>query len=119
MSDGYAQLVAISGLAQAGEPGAALPDPIIVSALDAFGDPVVGVSVAAAGDGSVDATPKVTGGDGTVSFTWTLAGTEGVQLLTFTASGYEPAIAYATAVQAAVYRRVRSIFGLGQRRRAA
>lgn len=118
---GVARLVLISGGGQTGEVSTTLPDPIVVQAQDAAGDPVNGVSVSASpsGDGSVDASPKVTAGSGTVSFDWTLGSTPGAQLLTFTAGGYESTLAPATATPAETLVRVRSAFHLLTQQRLA
>jgi len=74
-----------SGDGQTGLGGAELPDPLVVSVVDEFGNPVSGVDVtwtAAAGSGTLAEATTTTGADGTAQNTWTLAEAAGVQMVT-------------------------------------
>ncbi|HET7563703.1 MAG TPA: Ig-like domain-containing protein [Gemmatimonadaceae bacterium] len=91
-------LTIVSGDQQPGTPGALLPQPLVVVARDALGNPTSGAQVGwtVEGGGSLSATSTVTDSDGTSSVTWTLgAGTNRAHAklaslsatpLTFTAS---------------------------------
>jgi len=73
--DVAAQLARISGDAQSGAAGEALPEPLVVEVQDRFGNARSGEDVTVAvtaGGGSVSTTGTTTGSDGRVSLTWTL-----------------------------------------------
>src|SRR5205814_755318 len=70
-----AKLVVVSGDGQSGPVGSALPQPLTVAALDAFANPVGGVSLsfaATSGGGSIAPASTSTLADGTASATATL-----------------------------------------------
>ncbi len=72
----------VAGNGQQGEPGAPLPQPLVLELRDRLGTPAADVEVAfgvAAGDGIVDPEAMVTGANGTASATWTLGSTLGPQ----------------------------------------
>lgn len=78
-----------SGDGQTAAAGSALPDPLVVSVTDAFGNPVEGVTVswAAQGGGSLSENSTTTAADGTTSVTRTLGPTAGTQTTTASAEG--------------------------------
>lgn len=78
-----------SGDGQSAPAGTALPDPLVVSVTDAFGNPVAGVTVSWApqGGGSVSESSTATGADGMTSVTRTLGPTAGSQATVASAEG--------------------------------
>ena len=79
-----ASLEAVSGDGQAARPGAVLPEPVVVRAVDAGGAPVEGVTVAfAAGEGHGTADPAEVATDtaGLARTVWTLGDAAGMQTL--------------------------------------
>ncbi len=86
-----AALVKVSGDAQSGTPGTALPQPIVARVTDAHGNPVQGAVVTwnvTGGGGSVDPISAASSANGQVSVTWTLGAT-GPNTLRATAAGQE------------------------------
>lgn len=78
-------LRALSTLAQPGQFGQPLPDPLVVLVVDQFGNPVPGVEIewkVEEGKGEVSQSETATGADGTASVTWTLGRRLGVQSVT-------------------------------------
>jgi Big-like domain-containing protein len=84
-----ASLAAVSGDGQGGTVGQPLAAPFVVRAVDAFSNPVAGVTVTFAppAGGSVAPASAVTGLDGRASATGTLAGTVGAQAFSAAAAG--------------------------------
>src|SRR5262245_1913985 len=82
-------LTLVSGDAQTGVAGTALPESLVVSATDAFGNPVAGVTVAwaAVGGGSVSAGETTTDAQGLAAVARTLGPTAGAQSATASATG--------------------------------
>jgi adhesin/invasin len=82
-------LTLVSGDAQSGVAGSALPEPLVVGVTDAFGNPVAGVKVAwtVVGGGSVSESETTTGADGSTSVTRTLGPAAGPQSTTASAAG--------------------------------
>ncbi|MBK9516665.1 MAG: hypothetical protein IPO09_04770 [Anaeromyxobacter sp.] len=82
-------LAAVSGGGQAGVVGLALAAPLVVRAVDAFGNPVAGVTVAFAGPpgGAVAPAGVDTDAAGRAATTGTLGGAVGAQAFTATAAG--------------------------------
>src|SRR4051812_5955766 len=82
-------LTLVSGDSQTAVAGSALPEPLVVSVTDAFGNPVAGVTVdwAAVGGGSVSESETTTGDDGSTSVTRTLGPAAGPQSTTASAAG--------------------------------
>jgi hypothetical protein len=79
-----------SPLFQPGRRGQTLPDPLVVTVVDRFGNGVSGVAVEwreVAGGGQVSASQTLTEADGTARVIWTLGGGIGVQKVTATLSG--------------------------------
>jgi len=83
------ELTLVSGDAQTGIAGTALAEPLVVKVTDAFGNPVVGDTVAwaAVGGGSVSASETTTDATGLTSVTRTLGPTAGAQSTTATSGG--------------------------------
>jgi adhesin/invasin len=82
-------LTMVSGDGQSAAAGSALPDPLVVSVSDAFGNPVSGVEITwtAMGGGSVSAATTTTDDQGRTSVTRTLGPAAGVQSTTASAEG--------------------------------
>ena len=83
-------LRALSALVQPGRRGETLEDPLVVIAVDRFGNPVADIEVVwavTAGEGEVSQERTTTGADGTASVFWTLGGRIGVQKVTASVSG--------------------------------
>jgi hypothetical protein len=83
-------LRALSPLNQPGRRGDTLRDPLVVLAVDRFGNPVEGVSVAwevTVGEGELSAATTSTAADGTASVVWKLGGRIGLQRVTATVEG--------------------------------
>ena len=77
-----AQLPIVSGNGQTGSAASQLPDPLVVRALDAAGEPMQGVTVGftvAGGGGQVSQAAVVTDGNGLASTRWTLGSSAGAQ----------------------------------------
>jgi len=77
----------VSGDAQAGAAGEALPQPLVVAVKDQHGNPRAGESLTVAvtaGSGSVGSASATTGSDGRASLTWTLGEALGANTLTVT-----------------------------------
>ncbi len=93
-----AQLVVVSGNGQTGPAGNQLPDPLVVRALDAQGQPMQGVTVGftAAGGGQLSQAAVVTDGNGIASTRWTLGSSTGAQSV-LASAGNVSAIFTATA----------------------
>lgn len=108
----------VSGAAQAAPPGTALPDPLVVEALDAAGAPVPGLFVTFAGPGGAVLAPTgaTTDTSGRASTQATLAPTEGDQLFsaTLVSSPVAPATFHETATGVATGKRLRITGGQGQ-----
>jgi adhesin/invasin len=83
------ELAMVSGGEQTAAAGTALPDPLIVSVTDAFGNPVSGAAVtwAAVGGGSVSAPTTTTDAQGRTSVTRVLGPAAGVQSTTASSGG--------------------------------
>lgn len=84
------QLVLVSGGGQAAAQSTALPQPVVVSVTDAFGNPLAGQTVsfvATPGNGTLSPASGTTNGTGQVSTTWTLGATAGAQAMTASAAG--------------------------------
>ncbi|MDP2957661.1 MAG: Ig-like domain-containing protein, partial [Longimicrobiales bacterium] len=95
-----AQVRVASGSAQTATVGQALANPLAAEVVDAFGNPVPGVTVTftpAAGSGAVNPTSGPTGANGRVSTAWTLGTTSGPQTVTASATGATSAPFTATA----------------------
>jgi hypothetical protein len=76
---------ATSATIQPGNRREPLPEPLVVMAVDRFGNPVAGAEVrwdTSSGSGDVSAETTLTGSDGTTSVTWTLGNRVGVQRAT-------------------------------------
>ncbi len=97
----------LSGDAQSAEVGTALPNPLVVEVVDAFGNGVSGVSVSfTASEGSIGTASATTNSSGQAQTSWTLGSTVGAQTvtassdglsdLTFAATGAAPAPASCT-----------------------
>jgi adhesin/invasin len=82
-------LTLVSGDAQTGSAGTALPEPLVVKVTDAFGNPVAGVAVtwAAVDGGSVSESETTTDATGSTSVIRTLGPTAGPQSTTATSAG--------------------------------
>jgi Domain of unknown function (DUF1929)/Bacterial Ig-like domain (group 1) len=98
-----ASLEAISGNAQSGLMGQALPDPLVVIVKDDQGQPVEGAAVgwSASAGGSVSSSSVTSDADGRAQVQWVLGGTAGEQTATASVSGLPPVDFTATAVAAA------------------
>ena len=95
-------LVAAGGNAQTGTVGAELPQPVVVRATDAVGNPKPGVVVTfSVTSGSLSATSAVTDADGLASVLWTLGAASGTQNLSASVSGLAPLTLTATALPGA------------------
>lgn len=82
------QLALVSGGGQGADPGAPLPQPVVVRAADGFGNGVAGVEVTfGVASGTASATADTTDADGLASVNWTLGPATGTQTLTVTAAG--------------------------------
>jgi hypothetical protein len=79
----------VSGDAQSGPVGSALPSPLVVQVTDAFGNPISGITVtwSAEGQGAVSAASTVTDASGQTSVTRTLGPNSGPQTTLATAGG--------------------------------
>ena len=94
-----AQLAIVSGSGQTGPAASQLPDPLVVRALDAQGQPMQGLTVGftvASGGGQVSQGVVVTDGNGFASTRWTLGSNAGAQSL-FASTGNVTAFFTATA----------------------
>jgi hypothetical protein len=82
-------LALVSGDGQSAPVGAALADPLVVQATDAFGNPIAGVTVAWTADagGSVSEASTTTGPDGLASVELTLGPSAGAQHASASAEG--------------------------------
>jgi large repetitive protein len=81
-------LAPISGDGQSAPVGSALPDPLVVQATDAFGNPIAGVTVSWTADGgSVSEASTTTGADGLASVNLTLGPAAGTQHASASAEG--------------------------------
>jgi hypothetical protein len=83
-------LRAISVLNQPGRRGDTVDDPLVVIAVDRFGNAVPGIAVdwdVTSGEGQVSADQTITGTDGSASVIWTLGGRIGVQKVTASIGG--------------------------------
>ncbi len=81
---------AMSPLSQQGSRGQTAESPLVVVAVDRFGNPVQGVTIRWAvtvGEGDVSAEETATGSDGQASVTWELGGRIGVQRVTASLEG--------------------------------
>ncbi len=87
-----ASLTAVSGNAQTGPIGQALPESLVVVVKDDQGQPLEGVAVAwsASTDGTVSSSSVTSGADGHAEVRWVLGGTAGVQAATASVSGLPP-----------------------------
>ena len=95
-----AQVRVASGSAQTATVGQALANPLAAEVVDAFGNPVPGVTVTftpAAGGGTVTPTSGATGSNGRVSTAWTLGTGSGTQTVAASATGATSATFTATA----------------------
>ena len=95
------QLTIVSGSAQTGTVGAALAAPVVVRAVDQFGNPVPGVFVEltpGAGGGTLTPSAGTTNASGQFSATWVLGQVAGAKTLTASASGLASTTVTATAV---------------------
>ena len=92
-------LVIVAGSGQSGDVNAALPQPIVVQALDGANKSVAGVPITwtVTGGGSVSATSNTTDKDGNASVTWTLSPTAGTQIVSATSTQIPGASAAFTA----------------------
>lgn len=82
-------LRAMSPVGRPGRRGDTLEDPLVVVAVDRFGNPVPNLAVdwaVTVGEGQLSAEQTLTGVDGTASVSWTLGGRIGVQKATATAA---------------------------------
>jgi hypothetical protein len=83
-------LRALSPLFQPGRRGQSLPDPLVVTVRDRFGNAVADYPVTwevTAGEGEVSSTETPTDADGNASVSWTLGGRIGVQKVTASVPG--------------------------------
>ncbi len=81
-------LVLVSGGGQVAAPGAALSQPIVVRTVDAYANPVAGVTVSfATVNGSASAAADTSDVNGLASVGWTLPLSTGVKVLTVTSAG--------------------------------
>jgi hypothetical protein len=83
-------LRALGAVARPGRRGETLEEPLVVIAVDRFGNPVPGIRVeweVTVGEGQVSAEETDTGADGTASVLWTLGGRIGVQRATASIDG--------------------------------
>jgi hypothetical protein len=111
----------VAGGGQAGAPGAALAQPVVVVVTDANAvaplNVIAGVPVTftpAAGSGSVaPATPVTTGADGRAQVTWTLGGATGGQSLVASAPGIAPSLTVAATAGGAGGAPARLAFAIG------
>ena len=81
---------AMSPLTQQGRRGEEVDSPLVVVAVDRYGNPVPGVTIIWAvtvGEGEVSQEQTPTGSDGTASVTWELGGRIGVQRVTASLDG--------------------------------
>ncbi len=94
-----ATLTKVSGDAQSGSPGAKLEQPLVVQAVDAYGNAVAGATVTWSviqGGGSLDRTKTDTDQEGRASVTWQL-GSEGSNQVRASAGSSATAVFSATA----------------------
>jgi hypothetical protein len=81
---------AVSPVSQPGRRDHELDDPLVVAAVDRFGNPVPGATVlwnVTSGGGSLSAEETTTGADGTASVAWTLGSGIGIQKAAATLEG--------------------------------
>jgi hypothetical protein len=89
----------VSGDNQNGNSGTQLPNPLIVVANDAFGNPVNGVAISwVPTDGNLSATNNQTGANGQAQVTWTLGSIQTSPTVTATATGLTPVVFHATVI---------------------
>ena len=94
-------LLKVSGDAQVGAPGAVLPTPFVVEAMDASGKPIANVSVTftiTAGEGQLSATTRTTDTNGKAETVLTLGPSLGKQTVTATATEIMPSVLTFTAI---------------------
>lgn len=106
----------VSGNEQLGAPGEALPEPLVVSVVDAGGNPVVGAAVTwvvTGGGGTLDPSTGPTDASGQASTTWTLGPTAGANTAQAIVSGVGEAAFTATGT-AGTPSRVRIVSGNNQ-----
>jgi hypothetical protein len=97
-----AQLVKVSGDAQADTVGQQLPNALVIQTNDANGNPAPNVVVrfeVTQGGGGVSATSGTTGSNGRSQVSWTLGPTPGAQVVRVTAGSVPPVTFGATAVE--------------------
>jgi Big-like domain-containing protein len=85
-----AHILAVGGDGQAASPGAMLPLPLRAQVVDAYGNPLAGISVTWAvtsGGGSLSATMTTTDGSGRSSVQWTVGLTSGTQAVSASIAG--------------------------------
>ncbi len=90
LADAPVSATATGGQDQRAQPGATLPEALVVTVRDEFGNPVEGVSVTfsiAAGAGSLSVTESVTDVAGTAATSWTLGASMGTQAARATVPG--------------------------------
>ena len=100
-----ASLDIVSGDNQAGTPGDALADPLVVEVQDAEGDAVDGVTVTfevTAGGGSLSATTATTNASGRAQTTLTLGGERGINSVQASVSDLDP-VTFNTSIDAVVH----------------
>src|SRR5438105_53881 len=87
-----ASLTAVSGNAQTGPVGQALPDSLVVLVKDDQGRPLEGVAVSwsASAGGSLSSSSVTSGADGHAAVKWVLGGSAGEQAATASVSGLSP-----------------------------
>lgn len=98
------QFAIVDGDGQSGSVGTALANPIRVHALDAYGNPVSGISVtfaATSGGGSLSPASALTDNTGTASAAWTLGTVAGVNSASASAGSVGSVTLSATAVPGA------------------
>ncbi|MDB4889090.1 MAG: hypothetical protein JWL61_945, partial [Gemmatimonadetes bacterium] len=96
-------ITVVSGGGQTGAAGATLPQPVVVSVTDVFGNPIAGQTVTfavASGGGSVATPSVVTNALGQASTTWTLGAPAGSQTITASSGALTPLTISATATAA-------------------
>jgi hypothetical protein len=92
-------LRAVGPTIQPGQRGEELAEPLVVMAVDRFGNPVAGAEVrweTTSGSGELSAQTTPTGPDGTASVIWTLGNRVGVQRATATVEPAQPVLFAAT-----------------------
>jgi len=99
-----ASLTAFSGNSQSAAAGAALPDPLVVRALDQNGNPLAGVTVsfaiAAGGSGTLSANTATTGANGQAQVTLTVGTTAGTVTVNASISGTSLSAVFTATVRA-------------------